>query len=132
MGVYHVGSKWDAVGAEHVQPPDPSPHHQQPPPPLLKRVNQSKTMPRATSPESESESERVPSKKQKKREEKEPEPVDDPMDEDTEEYEIEKVMDSSREVFVDVRSFRRPWLRVGDLNIFTGRNGVLREVERLS
>ena len=89
-------------------------------------------MPRATSPESESESERVPSKKQKKREEKEPEPVDDPMDEDTEEYEIEKVMDSSREVFVDVRSFRRPWLRVGDLNIFTGRNGVLREVERLS
>jgi len=60
-------------------------------------------MPRVTAPDSESESERVPSKKQKKTEIT----VDDPMDEDggdeeEEEYEIEKILDSSTEIFQDV------------------------------
>jgi hypothetical protein len=70
-------------------------------------------MPRVTYSHSESESERVPSKKQKKGQI----PADDPMDEDgadgvevegdeeeEEEYEIEKILDASREIFEDVRS----------------------------
>ncbi|KAF9650120.1 hypothetical protein BDM02DRAFT_1512793 [Thelephora ganbajun] len=65
-------------------------------------------MPRPTSPQSESDSERVSSKKQKKRVES---PVDDPMDEDgvekeaveddDDEYEIERIMDSSTTIFKD-------------------------------
>lgn len=107
-----------------------SPHRQLSPFPLLKRVNQPKIMPRATSPESESESERIPSKKQKKRDES---PVDDPMDEDEGEegeYEIEAILDSSKQIFPGVCSTRSSWLRGSDLNVPTG-NGVLREVERL-
>ena len=87
-------------------------------------------MPRATSPESESESERIPSKKQKKRDES---PVDDPMDEDEGEegeYEIEAILDSSKQIFPGVCSTRSSWLRGSDLNVPTG-NGILREVERL-
>lgn len=64
-------------------------------------------MARETSAQSDSESERVPSKKQKKGEDI---PVDDPMDEDggdkedegeeeEEEYEIEAILDSSKEIF---------------------------------
>lgn len=76
-------------------------------------------MPRATSLNSESETERAPSKKQKKREES---PAHDPMDEDgvededEEEYEIEKILDSSETIFKDVRFVRRLWLRESDLN----------------
>lgn len=82
-------------------------------------------MPRVTTPNSESESERVPSKKQKKSEI----PVDDPMDEDEgdegggddaegeeEEYEIEKILDASREIFEDVSFIRWPWFQGSDLN----------------
>ena len=83
-------------------------------------------MPRATSPQSESESERVPSKKQKKREML----VDDPMDEDEgeegggdeeedvqeEEYEIERILDSSKEIFEDVCFICWPWFQGGELN----------------
>lgn len=67
-------------------------------------------MPRETPAQSDSESERVPSKKQKKGEQS---PVDDPMDEDGEEneemegddgeeYEIETILDFSKEIFPDV------------------------------
>ena len=72
-------------------------------------------MARATSEQSESESERVPSKKQKKRVES---PADDPMEEDElegddggeGEYEIEQILDSSKEVFEDVCPFSDPGL----------------------
>ena len=119
----------------------PSSHDQQPPSPFLERVNQSKIMPRAVSPRSESESERVFSKKQKKREES---PVDDPMDEDggdeaeaeeeaeEEEYEIEKILDSSKDVFTDVCFICWSWLQGSNLNVLTGGNGVFREMERVS
>jgi len=90
-------------------------------------------MPRAASPESESEAERIPSKKQKKREKS---PVDDPMgedegdDDDEGEYEIAKVLDSSMEIF-KVCTVYFSWPRRRSLNVLTGRDGVLREVERV-
>ena len=90
-------------------------------------------MPRAASPESESEAERIPSKKQKKREKS---PADDPMDEDGAEeedeieYEIEKVLRSSMDIF-GVCTVFLSWPRRSGLNALTGRNGVLREMERV-
>ena len=122
----------DAMRVDHVSHLSLtlSPYRQPSPFPLLERVNQSRIMPRAASPESESESERIPSKKQKKREES---PVDDPMDEDDgeeAEYEIEAILDSSKDIFPKVCSIHLPWLRGNDLNVLTG-NCVLCEVERL-
>jgi len=74
-------------------------------------------MPRETSVQSGSESERVPSKKPKKGEE---DPVDDPMDEDggdkeeeegdvEEEYEIEGILDSSKDIFKDEIGYFVKW-----------------------
>ena len=75
--------------------------------------------------------ERISSKKQRKREKS---PVDDAMDEDVEEdegeYEIEKVLGSSTEIF-KVRTVCLSWSPRGGLNILTGRDCVPREVERI-
>ena len=90
-------------------------------------------MPRAASPESESEAERTPPKKQKKREKS---PANDAMDEDEleegdeGEYEIEKVLNSSLEVF-KVRTVYLSWPRRSGLNGLSERDGVLRKVERV-
>ena len=89
-------------------------------------------MPRIASPESDSEDERILSKKQKKREKS---PADEPMDEDgvgdaEEEYEIEKVLDSSMEIF-RVCNVSLSWFRRSDLNVLTGRDGVQSEMERV-
>jgi len=94
-------------------------------------------MPRAVSPETESEAERIPSKKQKKREKSPvPVPIDEPMDEDGAEeedegeYEIEKVLESSNDVF-KVCAVCFSWPRRSGLNILPGRDCLLREMERL-